>query len=200
MRLPSLGVPHKTGWAFGLGLERIAMILFSIPDIRLFWSEDERFLSQFKEGSITTFRPYSRYPPCYKDVSFWTSRASERPGEVGAKAAGGAWVATEGGVKAFHENDFCEVVRDVAGDLVEDVKLVRKKQLRSFSLSLPCVHRLTFAALQIDDFLNKKTGRTSKCYRINYRSMDRSLSNEEVNKLQSKVLERLTQTLDIELR
>lgn len=53
---------------------------------------------------------------------------------------------------------------------------------------------------QIDDFLNKKTGRTSKCYRVNYRSMDRSLSNEEVNKLQAKVLERLTQTLDIELR
>lgn len=25
------------GWAFGLGLERLAMILFSIPDIRLFW-------------------------------------------------------------------------------------------------------------------------------------------------------------------
>lgn len=28
---------NKHGWAFGLGLERLAMILFSIPDIRLFW-------------------------------------------------------------------------------------------------------------------------------------------------------------------
>jgi phenylalanyl-tRNA synthetase alpha chain len=36
------------GWAFGLGLERLAMPLFSIPDIRLFWSTDTRFTSQFK--------------------------------------------------------------------------------------------------------------------------------------------------------
>ena len=28
---------HDYGWAFGLGLERLAMVLFAIPDIRLFW-------------------------------------------------------------------------------------------------------------------------------------------------------------------
>jgi hypothetical protein len=38
---------HKA-WAFGLGLERLAMVLFDIPDIRLFWSDDDRFLKQFK--------------------------------------------------------------------------------------------------------------------------------------------------------
>ncbi len=38
---------HKA-WAFGLGLERLAMVLFDVPDIRLFWSGDERFLRQFK--------------------------------------------------------------------------------------------------------------------------------------------------------
>lgn len=132
------------GWAFGLGLERIAMILYSIPDIRLFWSNDSRFISQFEEGKITTFSPYSKYPSCFKDVSFWSSQH-----------------------ETLHENDFCDLVRDVAGDIVEDVKEV------CFSL----VNReaiLTFSA-KIDRFVHPKTGRTSLCFRINYRSMDRSV-------------------------
>ncbi len=29
-----------------------------------------------------------------------------------------------GGGRAWHENDYCEIVRDVAGDLIEDVALV----------------------------------------------------------------------------
>jgi len=35
------------GFAFGLGLERIAMIKYNIPDIRLFYSGDVRFIKQF---------------------------------------------------------------------------------------------------------------------------------------------------------
>jgi phenylalanyl-tRNA synthetase alpha chain len=103
------GVPEKVGWAFGVGLERVAMLLFDIPDIRLFWSTDERFLSQFKEHQISRFVPFSKYPPCFKDVAFWL-RTSTSP-------AGGA-------LAQFHENDMMEIVRDVAGDMAEDVRLV----------------------------------------------------------------------------
>ncbi len=40
--------PEKwTGFAFGLGMDRLAMILFGIPDIRLFAQNDLRFLRQF---------------------------------------------------------------------------------------------------------------------------------------------------------
>lgn len=40
------GRMDNVAWAFGLGLERLAMVLFDIPDIRLFWSTDQRFTSQ----------------------------------------------------------------------------------------------------------------------------------------------------------
>jgi len=36
-----------TGWAFGFGIERIAMIRYGISDIRLFYANDVRFLRQF---------------------------------------------------------------------------------------------------------------------------------------------------------
>lgn len=63
----------------------------------------------------------------------------------------------------------------IAGDLVEEVKL-------------------------IDQFVNKKTNRTSVCYRVVYRSMERSLTDEEINELQGRVREALTEELKVELR
>ncbi|KAF8636455.1 hypothetical protein AX17_003271 [Amanita inopinata Kibby_2008] len=150
--LDTANVQNKIGWAFGLGLERIAMILFSIPDIRLFWSTDDRFLSQFEHGKIAAFKPYSKYPSCFKDVSFWLSQG-----------------------QSLHDNDFCDLVRDVAGDLVEDVQ-------------------------KIDYFVHPKTNRTSQCFRINYRSMDRSLSNDEVNDIQFRVVTQLVNQFGVEIR
>ncbi|CAA7405015.1 unnamed protein product [Spirodela intermedia] len=140
----------NVAWAFGLGLERLAMVLFEIPDIRLFWSTDERFTSQFSEGQLgAKFKPFSKFPPCYKDVSFWIS-------------------------DSFTENNLCEVVRGIAGDLVEEVQL-------------------------IDNFTNKK-GMTSHCYRIAYRSTERSLTDEEINQLQWNVREAMQSKLNVVLR
>jgi phenylalanyl-tRNA synthetase alpha chain len=156
-------VPNRVGWAFGLGLERIAMLLFNIPDIRLFWSKDERFLSQFKAGQITRFEPFSKHPACYKDVAFWLPSAAVS----GGSAAGGA--------VPVHENDIMEIVRGVGGDLVEDVRL-------------------------IDEFTHPKTSRKSMCYRINYRSLERTLTNEETNNLHEEVRQKLTSQLHVELR
>jgi phenylalanyl-tRNA synthetase alpha chain len=36
-----------SGFAFGMGVERIAMLKYSIDDIRLFFQNDFRFLRQF---------------------------------------------------------------------------------------------------------------------------------------------------------
>ncbi|KAI9998586.1 hypothetical protein PInf_003135 [Phytophthora infestans] len=144
------GLGENVGWAFGLGLERLAMVLFDIPDIRLFWSQDTRFISQFKDGEITKFKPYSKYPECFKDVSFWYD-------------------------DDFHENNLCEVVRDIAGDMVEQVAIV-------------------------DEFTHPKTQRTSKCYRITYRHMDRNLTNSEVDDIQEIVRAKMVTDLGVELR
>uniref|UniRef100_A0A6A7G8D1 phenylalanine--tRNA ligase n=1 Tax=Hirondellea gigas TaxID=1518452 RepID=A0A6A7G8D1_9CRUS len=138
------------GWAFGIGLERVAMALFDIPDIRLFHSSDERFTSQFTEGKIVKFRSFSKFPACYKDISFWVN-------------------------PSFHENNFSELVRDTAGDLVETVKLV-------------------------DEFKHPETGQVSKCYRINYRSFSRVLTNDEVDEIQDRVRERIEASPEMDLR
>ncbi len=39
-----------TGFAFGMGIERIAMLLYQIGDIRMFYENDVRFLEQFKSA------------------------------------------------------------------------------------------------------------------------------------------------------
>lgn len=149
--LANAGRADARGWAFGLGLERLAMVLFQIPDIRLFWSQDARFASQFAAGRIQPFQPYSKYPACWKDLSFWLPPAD------------------------FHENDLFSDVRAVAGDLVESVAL----------------H---------SEFVHPKTKRTSRCYRILYRSMDRTVTNEEIDRLQAALRALLAKRPGVELR
>ena len=138
--LDMAGRSDRRGWAFGLGLERLAMILFKIPDIRLFWTDDDRFTKQFSAGQITEFKSYSKYPPVYKDISFWIP-------------------------DNYVENDFFEMARGIAGDMVEKIDMT-------------------------DEFTNPKKQKTSKCYRITYRSMDRSLTDEEVNAMQDELRDR----------
>ena len=147
--MKDLGLANKQAWAFGLGLERLAMVLFGIPDIRLFWSNDKRFLDQFSPGNINKFISYSKYEACYKDISFYLSNK-------------------------FSYNDMCSIIRDVDdNNFVESISL-------------------------IDEFPHK--GRASQCYRIMYRSMDSTLKNSEINKIQKTIRERLKKELAVELR
>ena len=54
-----------TGYAFGMGLERLAMLLYAVDDIRYFYQNDLRFLKQFRsnlrrggaENAEKPFRP-----------------------------------------------------------------------------------------------------------------------------------------------
>lgn len=154
--LRECGRPGAIGWAFGMGLERLAMVLHGIPDIRLFWSDDVRFLQQFAGNrgvpgdAPVKFKAYSKFPGCYKDVTFWLPQG-------------------------YHENDFFALVREVAGDMVESIEV-------------------------LDRFTHPRSGRQSHCYRVLYRSMDRSLTNKEVDEYQLLVRQRVKDVLRGELR
>ena len=39
-----------SGFAFGMGIERIAMLLYQIEDIRILYDNDIRFINQFKDS------------------------------------------------------------------------------------------------------------------------------------------------------
>jgi len=67
------------------------------------------------------------------------------------------------------------MIRDEGGDQVEKVDLM-------------------------DDFTNKKTGRRSKLFRVTWRDMSRTLTNEEVNTKHEIVLQRIVKELSVELR
>lgn len=75
----------------------------------------------------------------------------------------------------YQENDFFELARGIAGDLVEQIEC-------------------------IDEFTNPKTGKSSKCYRTTYRSMERSLTDEEINALQNKLRDDAAEILKVEVR
>lgn len=101
--------------AFGLGIDRLAMIFFEIPDIRLFWTSDNKFLNQFKYNDdlsiVNKFKPYSKIDPIDKDISFWIEEDEiEKINETEFN-----W---------NNVNSFYELVREYFGDDIECVKLI----------------------------------------------------------------------------
>jgi len=127
--LDSAGVnsADHIAWAFGLGLERIAMALYRIPDIRLFWSEDARFRRQFTDAAYTDeihFKPFSRQPAAPRDVTFW--------------------LPADG---TFHENQLHDLVRAIAGDLAESVQRVDEYRAPASGRVSHC-YRVVYRAME----------------------------------------------------
>jgi phenylalanyl-tRNA synthetase alpha chain len=138
--IKNLGLdPEKwSNWAFGFGLERLAIISMDLPDIRLLWSEDERVLKQLKLGQ--KFVEVSKYPPIVRDISFIVKND-------------------------FIPNDYFDFVREVAPGIIEQVELLDKYEN---------------AAKFGQDKL-------SYAYRITYRSLDRTLTAEEIDQIHKKI-------------
>ncbi len=88
-----------TGWAFGQGIERLAMVSMELPDIRLLWSDDERVKKQLVLGQ--TFKEVSKFPSVVRDISFVVSNK-------------------------FIPNDYFDRIREVGEGFVEEVELLDK--------------------------------------------------------------------------
>lgn len=152
--LENLGVDSQkyNGWAFGFGLERLAIIGMELPDIRLLWSDDERVKKQLKLGNI--FKEVSKYPAIVRDISFLVDKAN------------------------FAPNDYFDVVRDVVGDMAEEMALVDEYE-----------NEAKFGA-----------GKKSYAYRITYRALDRTLTDTEVNEIHKKLEEETTKVFGATVR
>lgn len=152
--LENLGVDSQkyNGWAFGFGLERLAIIGMELPDIRLLWSDDERVKKQLKLGTI--FKEVSKYPAIVRDISFLVDKAN------------------------FAPNDYFDLVRDVVGDMAEEMALVDEYE-----------NEAKFGA-----------GKKSYAYRITYRALDRTLTDAEVNEIHKKLEEETTKVFGATVR
>ncbi|XP_032432169.1 ferredoxin-fold anticodon-binding domain-containing protein 1 isoform X1 [Xiphophorus hellerii] len=104
-----------------LNLDLLAVLLFSLPDWRLLWSHDPRFLKQFslRPPPGTPFQPFSLYPESFSfDISFWTGPAWEE--------------------KMFHA-----IAREASCGTVEQVKLIDTFSHPDLSQTSYC-YRLTY--------------------------------------------------------
>lgn len=95
--LKSNGFDNHKAIACGFGLDRLAMLLLEIPDIRILWVNHDRFLNQYSDGKMNIFKPYSTVPPQYRDISFYV------PNIINSNIIKGKWA---------QESDFLDLIRN----------------------------------------------------------------------------------------
>lgn len=83
--LHASGLPHHTGLAMGLGLDRLLMLRKGIPDIRLLRASDPRIASQLQD--LLPYKPVSMMPPVRRDLSL-AMRTPPEPEELGDRIRG----------------------------------------------------------------------------------------------------------------
>ena len=122
---------NKKAFAFGLGLDRLAMVLFQIPDIRYLWLDNHKFLSQFESGKIIKFTPFSNLDKIAKDISFYIDNndiiENKNPPNPDTKEI--TWT---------KENNFFDLLRSISDDSLENVERFdsfynKKKNKMSFA-------------------------------------------------------------------
>jgi len=151
--LQNFGLTGYHGWAFGFGLERLAIGNMRLPDIRLLWSTDPRVTKQLKLGQ--KFVEVSKFPPITRDISFIVKKNTN-----------------------FVPNNYFDLIRDIGGDLVEEVALLDK--------------------YENPDRIGADN--VSYTYRVVYRSNDRTLTDNEIQPLQNRLIDETEHQFQAEIR
>lgn len=187
---------------------------------RLFWSDDRRFLDQFQAGDLRSkFKPFSKYPPVFKDIAFWITddftennlaeivrsagvciRRRSTKQETGAALGSQRSVYGKALAFAVHKRRWSHV-RAIGFDSAEaPARHFKGPTFQATATSSCAGGDLVEEVKLIDEFENRKKGRTSNCFRIAYRSMERSLTDEEINAIQNEVRSEVASRLGVELR
>ncbi len=158
------------GWAFGFGIDRLAMVKMGIPDIRVLWSENPRITGQFKNID-SRYKEVSKYPKISRDISFVID-------------------------KKISLNNYYEIVRDVAENSCPVVPRPFRKKSGATTGVIEEVKLLDSYENEEKFGKNKK----SYTFRIVYRSPERTLTSREINKIQEKIRKRTKENLKAILR
>merc|ERR1712168_726874 len=170
--LKNSGCDNKFGWAFGIGLERLAMLMFEVPDIRMLWTEvpgykksihnlisnmydemggepsPDRVVDLSMVRDLRMPATYATNPPVTQNISFFMKQKVE-------------------------PNDVYDTVREVAGELIESVRIQ-------------------------DDFFHEKQKLQSNMYEMIFRCpAGTPLTNEKVQKIVDQIGDQLLAKYDI---
>ena len=183
--LDNCTVSNKKGWAFGIGLERLAMLMFKIKDIRMLWTNDELAKKSYQNLISNLYRDMGVDTSNLEEINGLNSIPNLKIDQVKKLSMPQNYSKVPAIVQHLsffkideniNQNDIFDLIREEAGELIESVTLQ-------------------------DTFFHPKKKMESNLFEMIFRPVgDRALSHSEVNVVTDRIKERLLDEFEIEKR